>query len=137
MNTRGIATWGSALLLVALLSAQGSRIHNMDSSDFIETGRPDDLVRALAWSPTSWHVWYSLGRSAVGSADDRNLRFAERCITQATAYDSNNYILWDKLARLRLRMNDVDGAMAAYSRLKSLRSWMHIPELDSLKKTVK
>jgi O-antigen ligase len=123
----------AGLVLVLLLSINGPRTYDMDSSDVIETAGPADLSRALVWSPTSWQAWYHLGRTAVVPSDERSLRFAEECIAQSTAYDPNNYRVWDKLARLRLSLNDIQGACLAYGHLRNLRSWVHIPELDAIK----
>jgi O-antigen ligase len=123
----------AGLILVLLLSINGSRIYDMDSSDFIETAGPADLSCALVWSPTSWQAWYHLGSTAARPSDTKSLGFAEKCIAQATVYDPNNYKLWERLARLRFSLNDVQGARLAYGHLRNLRSWMHIPELDALK----
>ena len=125
----------AALLVVALISWQGMRIYNMDSSDFLETAKPPDLCCALVMSPTSWQAWYQLGVTVIGPANDKKAAFGERCIECAVFYDPNNYRLWDRLARLRFRLNDVEGALAAYDQLKLLRSWVPIPELDAVLKT--
>jgi O-antigen ligase len=123
----------AGLLLAIIVASYGRRIYDFDSSDFFETAKAPDLGRALAWSPTSWEAWYHLGRiSSSMFADGKTLQFGEQCITQAVAYDPNNYRLWEILVRVRLRRNDIEGAQAAYLRLKHLRDWVRIPELDSL-----
>jgi len=124
----------AGLLLTIIVFACGKPVYDLDSSDFIETAKAPELGRALVWGPTSWQAWYHLGTAASSvSADDETLRFGEQCITQATAYDPNNRRIWETLARVRLRRNDVEGAQAAYLRFRHLGGWAGIPELDSLK----
>jgi O-antigen ligase len=122
----------TALLVVLLISCHGMKVYNMDSSDFLEAAKPPDLCRALVMSPTSWQAWYQLGVTAIGSTDSKMAAFGERCIACAAFYDPNNYRLWEPLAKVRLRLNDVDGALAAYGQLKTLRSWVQIPDLDDV-----
>jgi hypothetical protein len=118
------------VLIVGMVSLFGRMPYNLDSDSYLASAGPAELVRALEWSPASWRVWYHLGNAtaAMGSTDEA--RFGERCVARAAEYDPKNYLVWRNLAEVRLRMNDRDGALEAYRRVKSLRSWVTIPELE-------
>jgi hypothetical protein len=57
-------------------------------------------------------------------------RMGERWISQAAAYDPKNYRLWKELGDLRLYLGDRAGARQAYDRVKALRPWVQVPELE-------
>lgn len=120
----------AGLILAIAISLQGTKLYDMDSPDFIEKAGPDDLCRALNWSPTSWQAWYHLGRAAVAKTDGTGMTFGEYCMTQAAVYDPNNYRLWRELCMVRLSLGDTEGAQEAYANLKALRTWVHISELE-------
>lgn len=111
----------------------GKNIDRMDSSDFIKSSHPDSLSKILTWSPSSWQAWYQLGNTSISSALPDSYVFGEKCITMATNYDPLNYRLWERLARVRLHMNDKSGALNAYSTLQQLRTWIKIEEIERLK----
>lgn len=120
----------SAFLLCLVVSLPGRKLYEYDLSDSIQTAPAAELAHRLAWSPTAWDAWYYLGRAAVQRGTDRSIAFGEQCITRAAEYDRNNYLLWKELCLLRLSLKDMDGAQDAYRQLKTLRSWMHIRELE-------
>lgn len=125
-----IAVPGVGVLIVGMVSLYGRMPHDLDSEGRLLSAGPGELVQALEWSPTSWRAWYYLGKktAALGTPDE--VKFGERCIARAAGYDPNNYLVWRDLALVRWQMNDRDGAMEAYSRVKSLRSWVKMPELE-------
>lgn len=118
------------LMIVLIVSLLGRAPYNLDSYSYLSDAGPKDLMRALEWSPTSWRAWYGLGNAAAALGSPENTVFGERCLVRATEYDPKSYMLWRDLATLRLSMNDRAGAMEAYKRVKSLRTWVKIPELD-------
>lgn len=120
----------AGMLIAVLLSIPGRSVYETDSSDYFETASNEQICRALAWSPTSWRAWYSLGRIAVSIKSDEACHFGEKCLSQAVQYDPRNYPVWEELARLRLSIQDVDGAREAYRRLQELRPWKQITELE-------
>jgi hypothetical protein len=116
----------SAILALGLWpSACGSLAR--DSSDRIQSAQADELSRMLVWSPTSWQTWYHMGRRACAEGTRPAIRFGERCMTQAAAYDPHNYRLWETIACLRREMGDTAGARDAAMRMKSLRNWKSVP----------
>jgi hypothetical protein len=120
----------AAAVIAIAVSCMGRDIYLLDSTDFLENANGRQACKALAWSPTSWRAWYQVGRSAVSLGTDESCRFGERCLTQATAYDPNNYLLWEELCQLRLSLQDTKGSREAYSNLKRLREWKQIRELE-------
>jgi len=87
------------------------------------------LARAMTWAPTSPEVWYNFGWEADRAAPRRARKFAEACMTQAAAYDPNDYLLWKEIGDRRLKLGDIPGARAAFARVKALRSWVRVPDL--------
>ena len=120
-----------ALVIIAALSISGSRIYKLDSIDYLADAGNDDICLALEWSPTSWQAWYNLGRAAVILRTNESKHFGESCLTQATIYDPLNYLVWQELSLLRFSLNDLEGARNAYCRLKELRPWAKINELET------
>jgi len=120
----------AALVIVLAVSFMGRRIYELDSSDVLEKTTGTDVCRAIVWSPTSWQAWFHLGRLSVEMKSDAACRFGERCLTQSAQYDPNNYLIWNELCLLRLSLQDVDGSTEAYHRVKELRDWKKIKELE-------
>ena len=120
----------TALAIALAFTCMGGRIYTQDSSDDDDSSRDSEICRTLAWSPTSWQAWYRLGKSAVAMRADNMCRFGEKCISRAAEYDPNNYQLWQELALLRLSLQDAAGAAEAYSRIKQLRPWKKINDLE-------
>lgn len=119
-----------ALIITVLLCIPGKGIYEIDSSDYFETATNDKICRALTWNPTSWHAWYYLGKVSVALKTDDACRFGEKCLTQAASYDPRNYLVWEELTLLRMSLQDIDGAREANRRLKELRPWKQITELE-------
>lgn len=130
----GYSPWHiSGLVICMALSPVYTRgIYRMDSPDFVVKASPDELCRALSWAPTSWQIWYHMGNMSMRSGKADSYEFGEECITRATEYDPLNYRLWEILARIRIHQNNTNGAASAYKRLKELRPWKRIEELDQL-----
>ncbi|MDD4872815.1 MAG: O-antigen ligase family protein [Kiritimatiellae bacterium] len=129
-HTFSILLPAGALVIIAGLSCMGKEIYQLDSTDHLDTAANDRICRALSWSPTSWHAWYQLGKTAVTLKTDNACRFGENCLTQSVKYDPNNYLIWQELSLLRLSLQDLDGAREAYKHVKKLRAWKQIKELE-------
>jgi hypothetical protein len=84
-------------------------------------------ARGLAAAPTSPVAWRRLAALLWQTGTPAARTLAERCRTQATAYDPNNYELWRRLGDMRRELGDDRGAMDAYRRAKALRSWINVP----------
>jgi len=121
----GIVAVATTLLLMTL----HRDLQNLDYLPYIERATPDAVARTLAQAPTSWQSWYYLGRHACATGKEHDAHLGERCLTQATTYDPNNYRLWLVLGQLRLSQDKTDGARDAFDRAKSLRSWLNVPAL--------
>lgn len=128
--TARIAVPVVGIMIVGVVSLYGRAPHDYDADGYIARAGPVQLVQALEWGPTSWRVWYSLGRASAALDATDEIKFGERCIARAAEYDPNNYYVWRELATVRLRMGDRDGAMKAYKQARNLRSWIRIPELE-------
>ncbi len=120
------------LFPVLILVFGGIDSAKLDSPDYIKQASPARLCRTLTYAPSSWQTWYHLGNASIKSGLPDSYEFGEHCITQATKYDPLNYRLWTRLCRVRLYLKDEEGAEDAYRRLKKLRSWVTIKELEHL-----
>jgi len=120
----------TGLVVAIFVSLQAMKPYEMDSSDFLQKADPDALCRALNWSPTSWQAWYHLGRAAIDKPDGTAIKLGEYCMSRAVDYDPNNYRMWHELCLVRLTLDDTEGARQAYSRLKALRTWQRIDEME-------
>lgn len=118
----GAAAAGCALFGLVLRNACDA-----DSMAFYRSADAPALCRSLAGAPTSWQAWYYLGREARRTKTPAGRDFGARCLTQAAAYDPNNYRLWLELGELRLFLGDRAGARAAFSRVRELRDWVKTP----------
>lgn len=123
------------LLISTAVSCMGERIYRLDSTDYLKNAPVGEICRALSWSPVSWQAWYRLGTEAIKTGSDKACRFGEKCITQAAVCDPNNSDLWMQLAKLRLSIQDLEGALEANRRMKELRAWKQIKELEGLQHT--
>ncbi|MDI6774232.1 MAG: O-antigen ligase family protein [Verrucomicrobiota bacterium] len=117
------------LAILAALGFAARPIRQRDSPAHLMSADSREAARALVWAPTSWHAWYCLGRHACLRNMPGSNAFGERCISQAAAYDPNNYRLWKELGMLRMRLGDLDGARIAFDRVRSLRDWVKLPAL--------
>lgn len=115
------------LLPIALFPFSGKDVYQMDSGDFLESADEEHLAAALVSSPTSWRAWYYMGSVACRKANAQFIEFGERCMTQASEYDPNNYRLWESLGHVRLNAGDERGAAAAFERMQALRPWKKPP----------
>lgn len=116
-----------ALLCAAALCPFARPMQRLDDSTYLKSADPTELARALTWSPVSWQSWVYLGFKAARERTDAGKALAAHCITNAGRYDPNNYVLWQYIGKLRLRLKDYPGARAAFARVKSLRAWVTTP----------
>ena len=99
-------------------------IDRMDSSTFIERAKAQALVEALTWSPTSWTIWYHLGRQACVLGTPGNNQLCTKWITQSAHYNPNDYRVWMNLAdQLEKNDGDVPAARDAMARARALRPY--------------
>ncbi len=111
-----------------------SSLQRLDSYSLLANLSPAELRRALNWAPTSWHAWYMSGRTAcdAGLATQRVdlCVFGENLMTQAAAYDPNNYRLWYDLGLVRRALRQHGRADQAFARAKELRPWVSPPPAE-------
>jgi len=122
-----------SLFMAGFLSLFARNMQQLDSNLYLRLADTRELARALVWSPTSWYAWLCFGRQACLRGGLESERFGERCMSQATAYDPNNYLLWRELGHTRLRLKDYSGARAAFKRVRKLRHWVPVPEVPEEK----
>jgi hypothetical protein len=113
-------------LLVAVFWGRDMRL---DSPAVLRDAPLEKRVRALVLAPTSWHAWYHLARKVRRLDTPGAGEFAESCMSQAVAYDPNNYRLWLAVGKQRLKIDDRAGARAAFARVRELRYWVSVPEV--------
>ena len=118
-----------SLAAALALCPAGLAMQRMDSASYLWRADIGDLRRALLAAPTSRDAWYYLSRRITQAGGTQAGPFAEKCMSQAAAYDPNNYLLWLDLGNLRLKMNDDAGTRAAFRRVKELRSWAEVPRV--------
>jgi O-antigen ligase len=116
----GAAGFATALLLLCVDT-------RLDMAGRIGSANLADTSRALAGAPTSPVAWRRLAALLWQNGTPPAQALAERCLTQAAAYDPNNYPLWTRLGDMRRDLGDKPGAMDAYRRVKSLRDWVNVP----------
>jgi O-antigen ligase len=118
------------LLIAILVTLQGDRIYRYDRSRSLKTMRPNQLIRALTWAPTSWQTWYYLGETAMDRDRIAAKRFGERCISVAAAYNPNRASLWARVGHARLRLGRPRSAKRAFDRATALRHWIDVPNVS-------
>lgn len=118
--------------IVLLVSAAGYRNPEMDMPDYVQKAGTQELIKCLKWSPTSWHTWFHLGNAAIASGKPGTYELGEAFLSQGLEYDPNNYILTEQLCLVQLHLNDIPAALETYKRLKELRNWKKIPQLDRI-----
>ena len=122
-----------ALLHVAaaclLAMAYGRQLYS-DSEFWLGNATMPQLARALTWTPTSQFAWYFFGQRAARLGTPESNLFARQCYARAVAYDPKNYRLWDHVGYERLELGDSAGAREAFARVKELRDWMSVPEIE-------
>ena len=116
----------AAAALVAIPTARSGRL---DAPDRMEHAPSGELVRAAVWAPTSPYAWYYLGRRACMLGTAEGATFGEKCLTAAALYDPNNYRIWKQLGLLRLSLDDRDGTIEAFRRVRELRYWVALPTI--------
>ncbi len=114
-----------ACLVIALALTAFDLQLDMDGR-LTRAGFPD-TAHALAAAPTAPVAWRRLAALLWQTDTPPARTLAERCLTQAAAYDPNNYPLWHRLGDMRRELGDNRGAMDAYRRVKALRSWVNVP----------
>ncbi len=120
------STFAPAVCLVIALALTAVDLQLDMDGRITRAGFPD-TARALAAAPTSPVAWRRLAALLWQTDTPPARTLAERCLTQAAAYDPNNYPLWQRLGDMRRELGDNRGAMEAYRRVKALRSWVNVP----------
>jgi len=116
--------------MLILLSFQCHNMRDLDSPDHMADMDINRLARAVVWSPTSWQTWFYFGRACCSAAERKAFLLGERCISTAGELDPNNYRLWLELGHLRLRLGKREEAREAFARVKQLRYWVTVPEIE-------
>ena len=112
---------------LAVALALGAFDLQLDMDGRIGRAGYPDAARALAAAPTAPVAWRRLAALLWQTGTPPTRTLAERYLTQAAAYDPNNYPLWHRLGDMRSELGDNRGAMDAYRRVKALRSWVNVP----------
>ena len=115
-------------LLVALISLPANL--RLDAPGTIASATPRQAIRTLHAAPTYPIAWRRLSAIHWQKNDPQHRALAVELLTQATAYDPNNYILWRTLGQRRQALGDHAGANAAYQRVRELRDWVRVPHLS-------
>ena len=105
------------LIVGAVFFIYGFTIDQLDKGRYIITASPQNLAKALVYSPTSWQTWYHLGRYGLFIQDPESNQFGERCMSHAAHYNPNDYRIWEQLIGVRKRLKDREGANRAYERM--------------------
>ncbi|HAS81371.1 MAG TPA: hypothetical protein DCS43_01515 [Verrucomicrobia bacterium] len=111
------------LMLIALVPAD----LKLDNDGRITCAGFTDTARALTAAPLSPVAWRRLAALLWQENTESSRLLSERCLTQAAAYDPNNYPLWQNLGDRRMELGDNRRAMEAYRRVKTLRAWVDVP----------
>jgi len=98
-----------------------------DTQDALNRADLPSLAARLRAMPTSSQVWFNFALEAHKAAPGKSRELMRNCLTQAGAYDPNNYLLWLEIGRNRLMLGDNEGARAAFQRVHELRSWVTLP----------
>lgn len=84
-------------------------------------------ARALAATPSSPLLWRHAAAQGFQHDHPSFRPLALNMLTQAAAYDPNNYRLWKRLGDARLDNGDKEGALEAYRQVRQLRDWVKVP----------
>jgi len=125
---RALAPCLLPLLVVVLLCPFWRTMRRRDSTRHIAEAPLNELARALCWAPTSWRTWYYFGGRVARAGTQEATILGERCMSNAAAYDPNNYVLWQALCEVRLQRGDHKGAQEAFDRAQRLRFWLTPPK---------
>ncbi len=117
-----------SFILLGMAAISPTSVFKLDSPDYLISATPRSVAKAIESSPSYWHAYYNLGRTAATRPGLRTL--AESHIATASDLNPHNYRLLIELARLRVDMGQEEKAIDAYRRAKALRSWLHIPNLE-------
>jgi len=117
--------WPSAVGLLMLLALLPADLKLDDDGRLGRAGFPD-TARALAAAPASPVAWRRLAALLWQTNTETTRRLSARCLTQAAAYDPNNYPLWKHLGERRMQLGDVRSAIEANRRAKALRPWLNV-----------
>jgi O-antigen ligase len=112
------------ILVIAHISLQGTKVYRYDNAEAITQLSLPKLEEALIWAPTSWQIWHHLGKRAMEDTQ-HDIRFANRCTTQALAYNPNHYRLWILALTMRDNQGDYAGAVEARGQAVRLRPWLN------------
>ncbi|MFC1452494.1 O-antigen ligase family protein [Verrucomicrobiota bacterium] len=124
---RAAALCGLVLCAILMVYCGGRVTGDIDMGG--EPGSMSKRARALVDAPTSWRAWFHFGRQASLARTRPASLLAERCLSQAGAYDRNNYRLWEQIGRHRLALGLNDRARDAFDRVRELRDWVWIPPI--------
>ena len=116
---RMVATF-SLIIVVSIFFIYKLSIDQLDKNSYITSASPQVLAGALVYAPTSWQIWYHLGRYGLFLQDKKSKQFGERCLTHATFYNPNDYRIWEALGKVRRRLQDNDGAINAYKQMMAV-----------------
>jgi O-antigen ligase len=119
----------AAIAAAAGLALDSGRLRTMDAPLHLEYAGQRDVQRALAWAPSSWHAWYYLGRHTFMLRTPEGTKLGAHCLSMAGACDPNNYRLWLEIGNARRATGDIEGARAAYKRVREIRHWVPVPQL--------
>jgi O-antigen ligase len=118
-----------AILAAVIGGTWSFRTEEIDDPRVIHGAGSSEVARALVWAPTFQYAWHGLGRAAWATGARPAVEFGERCISAAVERDPNNYVLWKELGLIRMSLGDAQGAREAFARVRTLRSWVPVPDL--------
>ena len=130
-SSRRSAAWPAAVCAAAVLILLPILIplRQYDDPHHVFDAELPELARILPWTPVAAHAWYRLGTECRRRGDPALQPLAAAALAHAGACDPNNYVLWLRIGKQRLRLKDYRGAREAFKRVKALRHWVTTPEV--------
>ncbi|MCM8536579.1 MAG: O-antigen ligase family protein [Lentisphaeraceae bacterium] len=102
-----------ASLFFLILLAISEKGYYKDSYEYAKNAEIEELSRLIPQQPSSWHLWYHLGRKSW-LAGNHNLPFTEKCFKMAAINFPNHTELWHSLAMTRYLQGNHYEASKAY-----------------------
>ena len=104
-----------------------------DSDRAIRDASVEELFEHLSQSPTSWQMWYEVGRQLLQDRHAANDKTGIACIERAIRCNPNSYQLWQGLYHAYMANGDFQNASRARTEAMSLREWLNIPPVPTEK----
>jgi len=101
-----------------------------DTGGYIVSASNDKLATLMTWSPTNSQVLRKFGANIAQRNMPETDVLSEVFLERAAEYDPNDFNIWIKLGKLRLKRNNTSGAKEAFKKATAIRSWAPVPKID-------